>query len=85
MHLLFVITDECTYNVDDMFIKIHDWSKYPISNPIPLQERRNLLRNVMSRSQNLDDFLTQVSYLFSSNASRLHNVLFNDMTKNSMV
>ena len=35
----------------------------------------------MSRIQNLDDLPTQVSYHFYVNASRLHHVLFNDVTK----
>ena len=75
------ITDNYTNNIDNMFEKIDNSNKNPIINPIPLQERRNMLRNVMSRFQNLDDFPTQVSHLFSGNASRLHHVLFNDVTE----
>ena len=64
-----------------MFNKIDNSYKNPIVNPIPLQERRNMLKNVISRFQNLDDFSTQVSYHFSGNASRLHHVLFNVVTE----
>ena len=64
-----------------MFNKIDNSNRNPILNSIPLQERINMLRNVMSRIQNLDDFPTQVSHFFSGNASRLHHVLFTDVTE----